>query len=357
VPPFRTTLLLAIAQIVGGAVPATHALPTSVRWSVEVSASPAAPPVIEGDEIFIVLQSGVVAARKVSDGTPAWEVPLKSDRPIAVDGGRVYVATSEQIVALKVGDGSKVWSVRTPAVIAPLVAQGGWVIAATDQAVTAFRSADGSQVWTRELAGANVMPTMEGDNLYVPLQDGRLFALDLLTGKDRWLRSYDGPLSEVLAFSDRILFGTGDKFFFCLRASDGEREWQRVRLGSLVRGRPTGDENHIYVASMDNTLRAYRRSNGALLWHPSVPFRPTTGPVVINSAVVVAGNASELRSFDALNGRPAEKITLEESLVMPPAFGKSDAATLMAAFTGTLNGQWKLVLAGPPAPAAAAPRE
>src|SRR5204863_4630895 len=150
---------------------------------------------------------------------------------------------SDQIVALNGGDGSKVWSVPTPAVTAPLVAQGGWVIAATEKAITALRSADGSQVWTRDLAGARMMPTMEGDNLYVPLEDGRLFALNLETGKDRWLRSYQGPLSEVLAFSDRILFGTGDKFFFCLRASDGERLWQRVRLGSLVRGRPIGDEN------------------------------------------------------------------------------------------------------------------
>ncbi|MFL6279867.1 MAG: PQQ-binding-like beta-propeller repeat protein [Vicinamibacterales bacterium] len=356
-PPVRTTLLLIVAQIVGGSTPATHTLPTAMRWSVEISASPAAPPVIDGDEILIVLQSGVVAARRISDGTPVWEVPLSSDRPIAIDGGRVYVATSDQIVALNVANGSKAWSLPSPTVTAPLVAQGGWVIAATDKALTAFRSVDGSQVWTRDLAGATVMPTMEGDNLYVPLEDGRLFALDLLTGKDRWLRSYEGPLSEVLAFSDRILFGTGDKFFFCLRAADGERQWERVRLGSLVRGRPTGDEHHIYVASMDNTLRAYRRSNGALLWHPSVPFRPTTGPVLIDSAVVIAGNASELRSFDTSNGQPAGQITLEGSLVMPPAFGKSEDATVMAAFTGTLNGQWKLVLTGPPAPAPAAPRE
>jgi len=298
-----------------------------------------------------------VAARKVSDGTPIWEVPLRSDRPVAVDAANVYVATSDEIVALKVGDGSKVWSVHTAAVTAPLAAQGGWVIVATDNGLTAFRSADGTRVWTRELAGAQVTPTMEGDNLYVPLEDGRLFALDLRNGTDRWLRNYEGPLSEVLAFSDRVLFGTGDKFFFCLRASDGEWLWQRVRLGSLVRGRPIGDENHIYVASMDNTLRAYRRSNGALLWHPSVPFRPTTGPVLIDAAVVVAGNASELRSFAVANGQPADKITLEESLVMPPGFGKSGDATVMAAFTGTLNGHWKLVLAGPPAPAPAAPRE
>ena len=367
--PLRTTILLVIAQIVGAPptapptiappvqVVATHVLPTSVRWTVAISASPAAPPVIDGDHIFIVLQSGVVSARKISDGTPVWEASLRSDRPVAVEGGRVYIATSEQIVALNAADGTKVWTAESAAVTAPVLAQGGWVIAETENALTAYRSADGSQVWRRDLLGTDVTPTIEADNLYVPLHNGRLVALDLRTGAERWGKNFVGPLSEVLALPDRIFFGTDDKWFFCLRAFDGEREWQRVRLGSIVRGRPIADENHVYVVSIDNTLRAFRRVNGALLWHPAVPFRPTTGPVLIDSAVVVAGNAPELRAFDATSGRPAGEIKLEDSLVMPPAFGTSAAGMLMTAFTGALNGQLKLVLAGPPAAAPEAPRE
>jgi outer membrane protein assembly factor BamB len=366
VHPLRTTLLLALAQIAGATVPAlpplpssplSPLLPSSVRWSVPISASPAAPPVIAGDQILIVLQSGVVSARKMADGTPAWEVSLQSPYPVAAQDGRVYVAASDQIVALSAADGTKVWSVPSPPATAPLLVEGGWVIAATEHAVVALRSADGTQVWNRPLAGAEVMPAIEGDNLYVPLTDGRLLALDLRTGEDRWTKTFVGPLSEVLAFPDRILFGTGDRSFFCLRASDGERDWQRVRLGAVVRGRPAADDHHVYVTSMDNTLRAYRRANGALLWHPAVPFRPTTGPTVIGSVVLVAGSAAELRAFAVSNGQPAGQITLEEPLVMPPAFGHSGETAVMSAFTGTLNGQWKLVLAGPPPPAPEAPRE
>jgi outer membrane protein assembly factor BamB len=369
VHPLRTTLLLALAQIAGATAPAAPSLPSvpslpvspllpsSIRWSVPISASPAAPPVIDGDQILIVLQSGVVSARKIIDGTPAWEVALQSQYPVAAQEGRVYVAATDQIVALSAADGTTAWSVPTPAVSAPLVVAGGWVIAATEHAIVALRSSDGSQVWTRALTGAEVEPAIEGDNLYVPLADGRLLALDLRTGEDRWTKTFVGPLSEVLAFPDRVFFGTGDRNFFCLHASDGEREWQRVRLGAVVRGRPAADDHHVYVTSMDNTLRAYRWTNGALLWHPPVPFRPTTGPTLIDSVVVVAGSAAELRAFAASNGQAAGQITLEEPLVMPPAFARSGDATVMSAFTGTLNGQWKLVLAGPPPPAPEVPRE
>ena len=322
-----------------------------------IPASPAAPPIIDRDHVYIVLQSGIVSARKVTDGAAAWEAKLQSERPVAVDGDHVFVATPDQVVALSATDGTKAWSVPSAPVTAPLLAGGGWLIAATDKAVSAFRSADGSRVWSRDLAGVQVMPTIEGDNLYVPLEDGRLFALDLRTGADRWVKGFVGPLSEVLAFPDKIFFGTGDKWFFALRAADGERDWQRVRLGSIVRGRPIADEYHIYVASMDNTVRAYRRTNGALLWHPSVTFRPTTGPVLIESVVVVSGNVAELSAFEVSDGRPAGQITLEEPLVMPPAFGRAGNATVMSVFTGNLTGQWKLVLSGPPVHSPSAPRE
>ena len=114
--------------------------------------------------------------------------------------------------------------------------------------------------------------------------------------------------------------------------------------------------------------QVFRGSGSTTLFPPMGSFRaPSTLSTVTDpaseapsnapSAAVVAANPPELRAFDAWTGRPAGEIKLEESLVMPPAFGKSGDSTLMSAFTGTLNGQWKLVLAGPPVSAPAAPRE
>jgi outer membrane protein assembly factor BamB len=49
-----------------------------------------------------------------------------------------------------------------------------------------------------------VSPTIEADNLYALLEDGWLLALDLQTGKDKWVRHLTGPLSEVLALPERV---------------------------------------------------------------------------------------------------------------------------------------------------------
>lgn len=337
-------------------VVAVQKLPSVIRWTVNITASPAAPPVVEGDWILVVLQSGVVAGHRLSDGTEAWHASLRSDQPVAADGGRIYVAAGDAIHALNAADGAPMWMAPSGPVTAPLLAHAGWLIAATASGLTAFRSADGTKVWTRDTSAQHVRPTIEGDNLYVPLDDGHLLALDLATGANRWVKHFKGAAGEVLAFSDRIYVGSADKWFYCFDAADGAREW-RSRIGAILRGRAAADDKRVFVTSMDNTLRAYDRRSGAQRWHPSVPYRPTTGPVLVGSSVVVPGNSAELRAFEAATGKPAGQITLGEPLARPPAFGRSGDAVVLTAFTGTLNGQWKLVLVGPPVPAPSVPRE
>jgi outer membrane protein assembly factor BamB len=302
------------------------------------------------------LESGAVQAHRAADGSTAWKVDLRSEFPVAADAERVFVAAGEAIHALNAADGSEAWLAPTGKVTAPPLAHAGWVIASTDKALIAYRASDGTKVWSREVGKQRVISSIEANNLYVPLEDGRLLALDLQTGADRWSRHLTGPLSEVLALSDRAYVRSGDKHLYCFRASDGEREW-RFLFGAVVRGRPVADEKRIYVTAMDNTVRAYRRSNGELLWHPALPFRPTRGPELIDSVVIVSGTAAQLSGFDAATGRPAGNITLEDPLAMPPAFGKSGDALVMAAITGSLKSQWKLVLTGPPAPAPETARE
>jgi outer membrane protein assembly factor BamB len=321
--------------------------PTAIRWSVPITARPVSPPVIVGTTIVLALQSGTVAAHRVSDGNEAWHVELSADQPLAADGDYVFVAAGEAIHALAAGTGSLVW--RTPAgtLTAPLLVHQGWIIAASAGALTAYRAADGSKVWSRESGAQRDRAEIEGDNLYVPLQDGRLLALDLRTGTERWVHRFAGAPTEILAFADRIYAGVADKFVYCLNANNGETAW-RQHTGAPLLGRPAADEARVFVSGLDNITRAFDRRTGALLWHPGMPYRPTTGPVVIGTSVVVPGTEAELRVFDAASGREKSRIKLGERPAVPPAFGESDGAIVMAAVTGSLTGQWELVLSGPP---------
>jgi outer membrane protein assembly factor BamB len=323
-----------------------------VRWSVPVSVRPSAPPVIGADKIFLALQSGVLVAHRISDGVEAWRVEMRTDQPIAVDGTRVFVASGEAVHALASADGAIVWRAPTGTLTAPILAQDGWIVVASATALAAFRSEDGARVWGRELGPQHNRPTIEADNLYVPLDDGRLFALDLRTGADRWVRRVATPrkpaagaapqaLSEVLAYPDRLFFGASDGRFFALNAVDGSLAW-RFSIGAVLRGRPVGDGTRIFVTAMDNVVRAFDRQDGRLLWHPGLPFRPM-GPVLIGTRVVVPGASAEVRAFD-IAGRPAGQIKLEAALAIPPAFNESAGGRIMVGVTDSLDGPSKLFL-------------
>jgi outer membrane protein assembly factor BamB len=332
---------------------AVRPLPTEVRWSVAVPARPAAPPAIGANQIYLALQSGVVVAYGITDGVEAWRVEIQADQPLAVEGDRVFVASGEAIHALAAKDGSVLWQAPAGTLTAPMLAQGGWLIASSAAGLAAFRSADGGRVWGRETGLQHGRATIEGDNLYAPLEDGRLLALDLRTGADRWVHNFGAPpkqaagapppaVSEVLAYPDRLFVGAADRKFYCLNAADGSLVW-RFPIGAVLRGQPVGDGTRVFITAMDNVVSAFDRRAGHLLWHASVPFRPTTGPVLLGTTLAVPGAASEVRGFDAA-GHPVTPIKLEESLAIPPAFAESAGAAVMAAVTGSLNGQWKLLL-------------
>ncbi len=346
-PLLHTTLLLASVLLAGSTEDVSHTLPSVVRWNVPIPARPAAPPTIDADHVFAVFQSGVVAAYRLADGVEAWHTSLRSDQSVAVEGARVFVAAGEAIHALNAATGAEIWLAPAGTATAPLLAQNGWLIAVSENGLTAFRADDGTKVWSRNTGVQHRRPTIEGDNLYVPLDDGHVLALDLATGAERWTRHFESAASEILAFPDRLFFGV-DRTFHCLNALDGSREWPRPH-GAPLRGRPAADDVRVFVAGIDNVVRAFDRRSGAMLWHANVPYRPS-GPVVLGSAVVVSGNASEMRAFDAATGKPAGQIKLDDvgKLVTAPAFGSAGGAVVMAALTGGLNEQWKLVLTGPP---------
>jgi outer membrane protein assembly factor BamB len=344
---------LALSAVASTARAAERApkLPTAVTWSVPLAAPASASPVFGGDLIFVPLQSGIVAAHRIADGAEVWRRELRTTAPLAFDGGRLFVAAADAIYALN-EDGSAAWHAETGALTAPLLARDGWVVAVAAGQVTALRAADGSVVWRRPVGAARERPSVEGTSLFVSLEDGRVLALDLATGAPKWERRLKGAPTEVLPFADYVYVGAADKVFYCLDAQRGEIQW-RQQVGAVLRGQPAADDSRVFVVALDNLLRAFDRGNGALRWSPrGVPFRPTAGPVVAGHLVMVAGTANEIRGFETLGGQPAGLLTLPEALSAVPAFSRSGETLRIAAVTGSLTQQWKLLLAisDPPGP-------
>ena len=332
-------------------VPALPELPPGIRWTVELSAPPSAPPQMDGDRIFVAALPGQVIAYGVSDGRELWRQTLTPEQPLAPDGERVFVAAGEAVHALNAADGTLLWRQPTGTLTAPLLAKDGWVIAASATKLYALRAADGEVIWSGDQALQRRRAAISGDLLFVPLASGSVKALDLSTGATRWEWRVAGAPAEPLVVGDRLYLGATDKRFYSVRISNGETAWS-WQVGSEVRGKAASDGERVFYVGLDNLVRAIGRNGGSQRWQYGVRFRPFEGPTVIGPTIALAGPAPDVALLHTQTGHDAGKISFPDRLELAPAIGTHRDTIIVAGFTGGLTESWKMWLASPAPPAA-----
>jgi outer membrane protein assembly factor BamB len=331
---------------------ASQTLPSVQRWNTALAAAPLSPAIAAGPLIVVPLRTGSIVAVRQKDGGPVWTSELGAEQPIVADDTHVYVVSGEALRALRIADGAIAWVAKAGTVTAPPFVRDGWVLLASGSTLTAFRAADGSRIWEKVVGPMAHSCDVDGDVAFVPLADANVVALDLKTGDVRWKRPLGGAPGEPLAVGGRVYFGAEDKYFYSLRASNGDVDYQ-PRVGAMTRGRPAVDDDHVYVAGMDNVVRAFDRGHGGLQWKRGMPFRPAGGPVLVESGVVVPGRlVPTVGLLDPRTGTPAGAIEFGAPLGTTPLFLKDErGGLLVAAVTTTrLENKWALVLFEPGAP-------
>jgi outer membrane protein assembly factor BamB len=139
----------------------------------------------------------------------------------------------------------------------PMVATGGRVfLAGADRQVRAIDVETGKEVWHRRLAGTILGGVLLGDStlfLATARPDGKVHALDVLTGRTRW-RTSAGDIAAPLATAGGAIAGInrrGDLVALELRG--GAVRWKR-RVG-ISRLPPLAVEDGFLVATGDSVLR------------------------------------------------------------------------------------------------------
>ncbi len=322
-----------------------------------VEAAPVAPPIVADGLVLVALQTGTTA-RHLADGTEAWQIDLRIDQPMAADAGRIFAVAGQTLHALSSEDGTTSWKADVGKPTAPIVARGGWVIVASGNGIEARRGSDGARVWRRDTGAVSEPAAIGGSVLYVPIEEGRLAALDLTTGNVLWDRKVGPDPTEPLAYGGRLYLGSAAKQFLCIKAESGATDWS-WNIGSRTIGAAAADASNVYLVAMDNLVRALRRTNGAQRWTYPLVYRATNGPVVLGEQVAVPGITSELTGLAAATGKPTGKLELPEKLAVGPAFippmppaGFAGVVSL----AGGLSSRWTLAAwktPGAPAPAPA----
>ena len=314
-----------------------------------IAAAAIGAPVMAGSTIVVPLSTGVIAAYALRDGAPAWSAELRAEQSLGADADRVYVAAGEAIHALAVVDGRVAWRVATggPPTAPPLV-QGGWVIAAAAGDLIAIRATDGTVMWRQHVGPVEFRPSIDGELLVASIVDGQIAALDVRDGSSRWTVKLGASPTEPVAIGGRVYVGTKDRYFYWIVSSSGRIEHHK-RVAAELLGRVAVTDDHVYYASLDNTVNAMRRRGGSMSWHQGVIYRPGAGPVVVGDAVIVPGYVDmPLPAFAAATGAPAGNLPFGGLLVALPLFiTLPDGRDGVVGAIGGLENKWMLTLRAP----------
>ena len=151
-----------------------------------------APPVIDGDRVYVGNQSGRTVALGLASGSRLWTAQDGAIGPIWPAGDSVFMITDRnQLVRLSAEDGSRIWASDLPnftkdrprrraevfAHFGPIVAGGRVVVASGDGLLRSFDPQNGALVSSVEIpSGAATAPAIAGGTLYVVNNRGQLLA-------------------------------------------------------------------------------------------------------------------------------------------------------------------------------------
>jgi outer membrane protein assembly factor BamB len=155
-------------------------------------------------------------------------------------------------------------------------------------------------------------PAVAEDTVYFGSQNGFLYALEALTGKERWKFQTGGCIhSSPAVVHGIVFFGSHDKHVYALDARTGKEKW-KFRTDGLVRSSPAVWMKEVYhevwdgqvfVGSEDGHLYALHADNGKLQWRFKTDGPVFSSPSVGDGIVHVGSLDGHLYALDAKTGK------------------------------------------------------
>jgi outer membrane protein assembly factor BamB len=310
----RLTLILTLAvsaaapRPVSADDPAPSLLPLDVAWTRPFPFGGSFGLVPSDSRLLVILPQQVDAYAWKADGAPLWSAALAVTAPPVVSDGRVFLAGAEQIQAVSEVSGFVEWRLPTGSVSVAPTAHAGWVIVPSDdRRLRAVSASDGRVIWQDTLpAGLTAPMAIDGDLLVGAFDDGVIRGWNITDGRVRWATPTGTRPTQLLASFGQVFLTGENGRLISLQRRNGRVAWS-YRLDMPVAGRIASDAGHVYVTTIDNSVRAHDY-RGHQVWRQSVAGRIVDGLFADGGRVFVPQSDGEIRIFLADAGTRAGRL-------------------------------------------------
>jgi outer membrane protein assembly factor BamB len=305
--------------------------PVRGLWRVRLKGSLYSSPIIVGGRVLLGSSDKRFYCVGLADGAIEWEHPL-SDRVWgsgpAAEGGRAYVGCVDGCVhALSLADGTEVgrWCGHPHGLLgggadvlsSPLLAGGELVFGSDDQSIygVALGGGPGWSLRTGGILHDNGACACAG-TAYMPSRDGKLYALGLADGAQRWAFQAPKPFNTVPACDgQRVWAGDGDSRLYCLSAASGQPLWSFQTGGKGLMSSPAlGGDGSVVFGSSDHQVYCLDAATGALRWRAATGDVVLASPLITGATVWIGSYDGSFRALALADGRELWRSTFDDGV-------------------------------------------
>lgn len=169
-------------------------------------------------------------------------------------------------------------------------------------------------IWSRRtgngtggLGNYNLAPASNSTTVFVPNQNGKIFAINIANGKVIWKKNTKTNISsQPNIVSNALIFGTMKGDLIALDTTTGDTLWHANMPSSLL-SKPTIFDDTVYTLSHDGTVSAFNVMNGKSIWGvtnsiPEITLVNNSSPVVLNNTVMIGTSYGTVLGFTASDG-------------------------------------------------------
>jgi outer membrane protein assembly factor BamB len=237
-------------------------------------------------------QARVPGVEPSADAIPQAQEPGKSQEIVDLASTRLHLGWSEKfeqgVTSSPIASGTKV------------------IFGCRDGKMRALNILTGAAMWGYEAAGGiGASPAIHGDKVIGADYTGAVFALELETGNRIWSSKLPGRVvSSPCILGDRVVVGCFDNFVYCLSALDGRVLWNATTNGR-VWATAAASEETFFIPSYDGNLYALSSGTGEIKWTYKVGGEVICSPALVGGNVIVGAADGRLHAINCTTGEAA----------------------------------------------------
>lgn len=303
-----------------------------------------------GENLYVVNSNGVLVCLSQTNGKKLWEKLIAKQPDDAIfsggltaDGSVVYVSTNiGEVKAIDSKTKKELWNVnlKYPLKGSPIYSHGKIIVNSIENQTFALDSATGHISWMKSASKEDTIMSDSGsaaelgNAVICAYTSGDLKSLNSKNGTINWedvlfsanLSESGSVFSHIVAspvvFGGNVLVATSESKMALIDGISGIRIWEK-EIGTL--NTPVVNNNWIFVLSSDNQVICLSAKTGNINWVQRVQdvyggkypeSSNWTGPLLINSDVVIFSDFGDILKLDKSTGKLQEKLNLKNANVI-----------------------------------------